>query len=116
MLIYPNQHELDLSDNRAAMGLARRSSPNVILEGSSCACHEITTGRVEEMLKEEGSDIADAVSGLPGTLRLWNYDDFNLTQIGEGFFGNVYKVCQPWMQFFLSYQHYVIQLRDEISL
>lgn len=108
MLIYPNQHELDRSDNRAGMGLAPRSSPNIILEGSSCVCHEITTERVEEMLKEEESNNANALSGLPDTLRLWNYDDFNLKQIGEGFFGNVYKVCHHLMQFLFIYQHYAL--------
>ena len=98
MLIYPNQHELDRSDSRAAMGLSSRNSPHIILEGSSHTCCNTKVDPTEEMLKEEGSDVPDPVSALPRTLRIWNYDDFCLEQIGEGFFGHVYKVGQRAVQ------------------
>eukprot|EP00794_Sanderia_malayensis_P007687 gene7687-8524_t len=35
----------------------------------------------------------DFQEDLFGGLKAWNYDDFSFKQIGEGFFGTVYKVC-----------------------
>ena len=92
MLIYPNQHELDRTDNRTTMGLAPRTKPNIILKGPSHKCYEAKAESVEEMLREEGNKSPDVIFTLPPTLRVWKYDDFHFEQIGEGFFGNVYKV------------------------
>ena len=99
MLIYPKQHELDITDSQASMGLAPQTSTNIMLKGSSCICYEAKAEHIEEMSREERSYSAVAMSSLPHTLRIWKYDDFNLEQIGEGFFGNVYKVGLYLLQY-----------------
>lgn len=90
MLIYPNQHNLDRSDNATTMGLPAMVKANSIYETAS---YDKKADYIEEMVGQETVKNPNVVEALTRTLRVWNYADFDFHQIGEGFFGNVYRVC-----------------------
>ena len=90
MLIYTNQNGLQAeTHHRSGMGLAADTKP-VVKGKCDASCEESTLNEV--MKRNEKDDTSATTIELLHWLQMWNYDDFNFEQIGEGFFGTVYKV------------------------
>eukprot|EP00795_Rhopilema_esculentum_P004706 gene4706-21000_t len=94
MLIYPNQTGLcsrDQDDNKSTMGLSTDSNSLAPKSNSNTSYGEQIYHMEDMHKKEEKADPAKTLELLHNP-HMWNYDDFSFEQIGEGFFGNVYKV------------------------
>ena len=94
MLIYPSQTGLcsrDKDDNKSTMGLSTDAN-SVAPKSNSNTSYGEQIYHMEEMHKKEEKEDPAKTLELLHNLHMWNYDDFTFEQIGEGFFGNVYKV------------------------